>query len=277
MIRASPGLTWRALDGSEVVGSITAFLRPDERWFVMFDSCRDDACLPLLAAVSGNTGSDLYMTAEEADSEGFDRLIALGFAVNRRDSIYLIPTDPGRTGLGDASLPDDVVAISAADADSEDLRLLDDELRQDVPGNQGWAWHPADFHTETFDSGDFDPATYIVAADMASAGYIGLARIWIGPGLPRLGLVAVRRPYRRRGVARALLARTLGVLHERGRAEVTAEVDDENTASKVLLTGLGARRIGGTVEFIRRGQTVRAIKAPGTGPDWRVPGAWPQG
>jgi len=256
VIRVSPGLTWRALDGSEVVGSITAFMRPDDRWFVMFDSCGDDAYLPLLTAVGGNTGSDLYTTAEEGDTESCQRLIALGFAVNRRDAIYLIPTDPARTGLADIALPDDVIAISAADADEEDLRLLDDALRQDVPGNQGWVWHPADFRAETYDGGDFDPATYLVAADVTSGSYIGMVRIWVGYGRPRLGLIAVRRPYRRRGVARALLARSLGVLHERGRAEVTAEVDEENTASRALLTALGGHRIAGTMEFVRR--------APGT-------------
>ena len=58
--------------------------------------------------------------------------------------------------------------------------------------------------------------------------------------------------YRRRGVARALLARAFWVLHERGQAEVSAEIDDTDTASQTLLGGMGARRRSGTVEFVRR-------------------------
>ncbi len=252
VVRVPPGLTWRALDGADVVGSVTAFLRPDDRWFVRYDTGRQDALGALLGAVAGNTVSDLYVTVRENDADARDRLGGLGFSVNRRDGIYVIPTDPGRTGLTDVPLPDDFVAISAADADEDDLRLLDNALRQDVPGTDGWAWYPPDFHDETYDGGDFDPATYLVAADVNTGEYAGLVRIWVGPGRPRLGLVAVAGPYRRRGVARALLARTFRVLDERGRAEVTAEVDDQNTAALALVTGIGARRIGGTVEFVKR-------------------------
>ena len=251
VLRAPPGLTWRAVDGDGVVGAVTVFLRPDNRWFAWFDSCRADAYRPLLAAVVGNVESDLHATAEEADAEAAGRLIDLGFTENRREGIYLMPTDPARTGLADVAVPGETVIISAADADEDDLRLLDEALRKDVPGSDGWAWDPADFHAETFGD-DFDPATYLVAADASGGGYIGLARIWIGPGTPRLGLIAVLPPYRRRGVARAMLARAFGVLHERGQAEVSAEIDDTNTASLALLGGMGACRKSGTVEFVKR-------------------------
>ena len=87
---------------------------------------------------------------------------------------------------------------------------------------------------------------------MESGRYAGLVRVWNNPGRPRLGLIGVTRPYRRRGLARALLARAFGVLHLRGQAVVTAEADDTNLASRSLLLGLGARREGGSVEFIRR-------------------------
>lgn len=250
VVRVSPGLTWRAVDGAGVVGAVTAFLRPDNRWFAWFDSCRADAYRPLLAAVAGNVGGDLYAVADEADAQAAGTFTDLGFAENRREGNYLIPTDPGRTGLAGVSVPDETVIISAAAADEDDLRLLDEALRRDVPGSDGWAWDPGDFHAETFGD-DFDPATYLVAADTRGGGYIGLARIWIGPGTPRLGLIAVLPAYRRRGVARALLGRAFGVLHERGQAEVSAEIDDTNTAPLRLLGGMGALRKSGIVEFIK--------------------------
>ena len=60
------------------------------------------------------------------------------------------------------------------------------------------------------------------------------------------------QPYRRRGAARALLAQVFGVIGARGEESVIAEADDANVASVLLLTGLGARRYGGSVELIRR-------------------------
>ena len=104
---------------------------------------------------------------------------------------------------------------------------------------------------ETYDAPDFDPATYLVAIEQASGRYAGLVRVWNRPGGPRLGLIGVGRLYRRRGLARSLLAQAFGVLHDRGKAEVVAEVDVTNTGSNRLLGGLGAWRIGGFIEMIR--------------------------
>jgi GNAT superfamily N-acetyltransferase len=252
VVRAPPGLVWRAWDGDQAVGAVRAFLRPDNRWFVAFDTCRADSYQPLLAAVAENVGRDLYTTARDTDEQGLDRLTRLGFTVSRRESNYLIPTDPAATGLDAVPEPEGMVIISAADADEEQLRVLDDALRQDVPGTAGWKWDPGDFREETFDSDQFDPATYLIAVDTDSCDYIGLVRVWNGPGRPRLGLIGVCRPYRRRGLARALLARAFRVLHERGQTVVTAEADDANLASGSLLLSLGASRHARFVEVVRR-------------------------
>lgn len=252
-MRVSPGLTWRAFDGAETVGAVRAHLMPDSRWRIGFESCRDDAYGPLLDAVAaGVGGDDLYLNVGERYTEGQARFTDLGFAVNRREGYYRIPTAPAITGLVKTEPPADVVFISAIDADEEDLRLLDQALREDVPGSDGWIWDPVDFREETFEAADFDPATYVVAVDADSARYIGLTRVWVGRGLPRLGLVAVLAPYRRRGVARAMLGRVFGVLHGRGKAEVTCEIDDENAASLGLLTGIGGYRVNGYIEFIKK-------------------------
>jgi RimJ/RimL family protein N-acetyltransferase len=249
--RASPGLIWRALDADRVVGAVSAFLRPDDRWVLHFDDCRDDSYEPLLAAVAANTGRDLYATVDDTDEQALQTHDRLGFTVNRRESNLVIPTDPRITGLHVTAEPDGVIVISAVDADEDQLRLLDDALRQDVPGSAGWKWDPGDFHEETFDS-QFDPATYLVAVHVASGEYIGLVRVWNSPGRPRLGLIAVRPPFRRRGLARVMLARAFRVVHEGGKAELTAEVDDTNSASRSLLLRLGARRESGVVELVKR-------------------------
>jgi RimJ/RimL family protein N-acetyltransferase len=240
VVRASPGLVWRALSADQVVGAVSAFLRPDDRWFVSLEPGQDDdAYEPLIAAVAANTGDQALET--------FGRL---GFTELRRESNVLIPTDPQVTGLHETAEPEGIVIISAVDADEDQLRLLDDALRQDVPGGAGWKWDPGDFHEETFDS-QFDPATYLVAVDADNGEYIGLARVWHSPGRPQLGLIAMLPGYRRRGLASVLLARAFAVLHEVGKSEVTGDVDDANSASRALLLGLGARRVGGSVEFVK--------------------------
>ena len=249
--RVRPALTWRALDGDLVAGEVSARMRPDNRCFLYFDTWRADACPPLADAVARDLGRDLYVTLEDAEYDALDACAQAGFAVHRRESYYRVPTDPAVTGLAGAVLPSGLDVLSAAAADITRLRLLDDALRQDVPGCEGWRWDAGQFRAETL-SPFFDPATYLVAADRASGQYAGQVRIWRNRAGPRLGLIATRAQYRRRGVARALLGQAFAVLAARRDASVSGEVDDTNVASLSLLTGLGARRYGGTVELIRR-------------------------
>jgi hypothetical protein len=114
--------------------------------------------------VAANAGSDLYATVDEADEHTLELLDSNGFTVARRKSNLLIPTDPSITGLDASAEPAGVVVMSAADAYEDELRRLDEALRQGVPGTAGWRWDPGDFHEETFDS-QFDPATYLIAVD----------------------------------------------------------------------------------------------------------------
>lgn len=250
--RVRSGLRWHALDSDLVAGEVSARLRPDGRCFVFFDVWRADA-YPLLAdAVGRELGCDLYVSLDDGEYDAFDACTAAGFVVRRRESYYRIPTDKALAALADAALPDGLGVVSAADADIGRLRRLDDALRQDVPGTDGWRWDESGFLDETFSAPFFDPATYLVAVNRASGEYAGLVRVWRNRAGPRLGLIAMLAPYRRRGAARALLGRVFAVLSARGEASVVAEVDDANTASVALLTSLGARRYGGSVELIRR-------------------------
>lgn len=205
-----------------------AFVRPDGRCFVSFDPSRD-----------------VYATVDEADAAGLAFYEELGFVVNRRESQYRIPTN-----VLDVDAPAGFVLARADEVDRDRLRLLDDALRQDVPGTDGWKWDEEGFREE-FDS-SFDPETYLVAVDEASGDYVALARVWNKPAGPRLGMVGVLPSYRRRRLANALLARVFAVLRQRGEAEVTTEVDDTNVASISLITGLGGQRAGGSIELVRR-------------------------
>jgi ribosomal protein S18 acetylase RimI-like enzyme len=210
---------------------VKAFVRPDGRCFVSE---------PVV-----DPGRDLYATVDEADEERRRAYEELGFVVNRRHSHYVIPTR-----VADAEVPAGFVFVRADEVSEERLRLLDDALRQDVPGTDGWQWDEEGFRNE-FDS-SFDPATYLIAVDQAGGEHVGIARVWNKPAGPRLGFIGVLPEYRRRGLARALLVRVFAVLHERGQSEVSTGVDDTNVASTSLIASLGGRRVGGSIELIRR-------------------------
>jgi ribosomal protein S18 acetylase RimI-like enzyme len=155
-----------------------------------------------------------------------------GFAVLRREDEYAVPTiEPA---------PHPFLGLEAVDL--ERLRLLDDELRQDVPGTDGWRWQHDAFVAQTYSS----PSVYLVTPE-----YTGICRVWIGGPTPRVGFVGVRRDERQRGLGRALVAAALGETRALGHAEVTTEIDVENAASQALFRGFGARRIGGYVELRR--------------------------
>jgi len=240
-----------ALHGQVAIGKATAMVRPDARCFVRFDTCRADAYRPLVQAIAQQLQQDLYIEIGEADRQLRDRLVDLGFVVNRREHLYAVPTDPAVTALTNVAVPAGFEIRTADQVDEDRLRELDDELKQDVPGADGWKWDRQGFRDETYDAPDFDPATYLVAIDQPGGRYVGLVRVWDRLSGPRLGLIAVGRPYRRRGLARLLLAQVFGVLHQRAKTKVGAEVDATNTGINRLLISLGAHRTGGSIELIR--------------------------
>ena len=206
-----------------------AVRRPDGRWFVR--SPHDD-----------EPGVDLYANVDENELAPY---VQRGFVVHRRENLYLVPTET----VARVEPPAGVELVTVDRVDENRLRELDDELRQDVPGAEGWRWDAAGFRAELSSDG-FDPSVYLVAVHDDE--YIGIARVWMRRPTPRLGFVGVSRPYRRRGVALALLSRVLGVLASRGIPDVTTEIDETNTASRGLFEGLGARRVGGSVELVLR-------------------------
>src|SRR5580692_4402686 len=109
-VRISEPLTWRAHDGGEVAGTVCAFLRPDHRLAVWFESCRDDCYAPLLASVRADLGRDLLTSVDEADEATLARFTGLGFAEVRREGNVVIPARPDQGG---AAVPDGFEVISA--------------------------------------------------------------------------------------------------------------------------------------------------------------------
>ena len=232
---------WLAWDGERVVGAMHPWRRPDGRHSLYFDRSRADA----YGALAGAVGGECFAALDGDDLAAIEGLTAAGFGAYRREDNYTIPVR-----RIDALIPEGLRIVTADATELEPLMLLDCALREDVPGADGWQPDPVWFREETYDSPFFDPLTYRVALD--GADYVGLARVWLGPHpQPRLGLVGVLAPYRRRGLARALIAAAFAPLVERGETTVIAEADATNVASQSLLTSLGAKITGGIVELRR--------------------------
>jgi ribosomal protein S18 acetylase RimI-like enzyme len=176
----------------------------------------------------------------------------LGFVVQRRELALSLSTDSTAWSVSATEPPPGIAFVGADQVEEERLRLLDDLLRQDVPGTDGWKWGAEGFREETYDSPDFDPATYLVALG-ENGEEIGIARVWMRRDGPRLGLIGVRPDRRRKGVARALLAAILTEVGARGLPEVRTEVDETNVASRELLFRFGARTVGARLELFRDG------------------------
>jgi predicted acetyltransferase len=177
-------------------------------------------------------------------------LTAAGFVESRREAVVAISVEAALEALADAPLPGGFRFRSAAEVDEDRLRLLDDELRQDVPGTSGWRSTTEEFRDHTFADPDFDPRTYLVAIDDVSGDYVGLVRIWMGPRGSRLGMVGVRREQRRRGIAFALISEALRAVRSTGVAEVTMTYDLQNDASEAIAERLGGRLLHTVVELV---------------------------
>jgi len=244
--------SWTLVRDAAPAAHAHALCQPDGHWHVSIDAWDETAYEPLAAAIGADLRQDLYTIVDEADPQELLRWRRLGFAVNRREVLLEVPVDPAETGLGDPVLPGGMAFVSADAVDEIQLRELDDTLRAQLPGATVWRNDPVEFHEYTFDGAHFDPATYLVAVDDIRQAFAGLVRVWVSPGHSRLGLIAVVRGYRRRGLARALLAAAFAPLHERGIRSVMAEADDSNEASLALLKGIGAKETGSTLELIRR-------------------------
>jgi RimJ/RimL family protein N-acetyltransferase len=228
---------------------ISDLLRPDGRLLVRPADVWTAEAAADAAELARRRGAPALAHIDE-HSAAHDVLTAAGFVEFRRQAVVAISVEEALAALGRAELPPGVELRSAADVDEDRLRLLDDELRQDIPGTPGWKSTREEFREHTFADPAFDPRTYLVAVDGESGEYLGLVRIWMNPGGPRLGAVAVRRGYRRRGIAAALVADALAAMRTSGATELTMEYDLQNVAARTLAERLGARRLGVRIELL---------------------------
>lgn len=241
---------WHALEDDQVVGRGDAVRRSGGRLFISVDAWHDTVFDRLVSAMVRDLPGPLRAVADEADGESAVRWARAGFVIGRREAGYLVPTDPRVTGLGSVRPPSGVTIVPAGAADEHRLRAVDRVIREEVEAAVGWHTMPAEVIPLPPGVTVVDPAKYAVAAQ--GSAYVAVLRLAGRVRQPRIGLLAVRAGQRRRGIGRALLAHSLGGLHDQGVESVWAEVDRTNTAAVALFEGVGARRAGGVLELVRR-------------------------
>ncbi len=128
-------------------------------------------------------------------------------------------------------LPDGIEVRPVTREDARRLFIADNEAFLDH-------WGGIDMSDAAFqkwvDDADFDPSLHVVAFDGDEIAAASINAIYheanekLGVKHGWLDSVFTRRPWRRRGLARAIVARSLVVLRERGMAEGVLGVDADN-------------------------------------------------
>jgi GNAT superfamily N-acetyltransferase len=238
---------WEARAAGTLAGRADCWMRPDGKRFAYFGT-EDAAVIAALgAAITAAHGRPLHATADADDRAALLRFGEAGFVGERYEHRWTLPVAVA-AGWDDAPLaPFEVGSPETFGAD--EVRRFDDRLRADIPGVHGWRW-TAEAWAAEHGTPAYDPDVYPVAWDPVERRFAAMARVWSNPDGPRLGLVAVAHPYRRRGLGAALLARVSRALAERGHAVMATECDAANPASKALMAKAGGTVTGGEVELV---------------------------
>ena len=167
----------------------------------------------------------------ECRDDDAERWLDAGWTVQRREDEYVVPTVP--------PVPHEFLHLEHADL--EGLRLLDDELRQEVAGTAGWRWTHEDFVAETYSS----PSVYLVTPPTTASAVCGCGAD-AAPGVRGRAPIAAgaraRAGARRRGARRDERAR-LQRGHDGDRCRERGVADP--------LPRLRRARVGGFVELAR--------------------------
>lgn len=161
------------------------------------------------------------------EGDGY-RAIRYGYEMIRR----------GVDDVPDAPLPAGIEFRRGSLEGAEAILAAEDEAFRDHPGHRDWT--DADT-ASTLEHPEFEPGLWVVAWDGDQIA--GVVENWVhDEENQRLGIsrgwlqrVSVRRPWRQRGLARALIAESFRVLRERGVDDACLGVDADNPSGALRL------------------------------------------
>ena len=233
---AEPLVRWIVCESETVVGVASGRHRPDGRIFVRFHTTQPRGLVQLADFAAAEVGTiHAIAHSETAKTE----LEGAGFAVEVTDDEFAISFDAALRRLGPRRRPRHLVLRPPHELEEQRLVALDTSLRQDVPGTAGWVT-TAEAWRDEIDSPEYDPGGYLIAFDTRLDVYAGLIRFWRNPDGPRLGLLAVTRPYRGSLLAAALLRAGLTGAGEWGSPTFQTSTSPDNRGTYQALVRLGA-------------------------------------
>jgi GNAT superfamily N-acetyltransferase len=237
---------WTAYGNGAAVGVATAFVRPDDRRFLVHRLTSDAAYAPLLERAVGDLRREIHVTIDRRRVDRVAQAENLGFATEFESTSFAVPFAAALANARRLLRPTRFELRRADEVAADALFELDSVLRGDVPGNDGWRGNRA-WYDDEFTSPEYEPAGYLVAVDEPTEALVGLVRFWRNDDGPALGMIGVRREHRGGHVAAALLEAGL-----RAAATWESPTFSTHTAHGSLqqrLRRLGATETGGFVRL----------------------------
>lgn len=250
--QGQPLQRWMAVHQGEAVAAVTTWWRPDDRTFLYFVGPNRAAYSLLTDAVVDALGQTVHTFADAGDGELVDALRSAGFEVELVEEGFRIRFDEALARLRRVWVPSGLSIHPADTVDEDRLFILDNTLRSDTLGTDGWQGDRAWFHEELVESPPFDRSAYLVAVDNRNGEYVGLVRIWRNSTGPRFGLIGVVPQYRNTTIVGALLQRALQAASEWGHDTFTAETSPCNVTIYERMSRVGAESLGQFNQMVRR-------------------------
>ena len=240
---------WVVATNGTAVAAVMAWVRPDDRVFLSFVGDADVRGR-LGRAASIDLDRKVHTLADGDDVATLASLTDVGFVTEMESEAFVFAFDAALRWLRRGEVPPGFALVPAHTVDEDRLFALDNRLRCDVPGSDGWTGDRAWFHEELTESPPYDPTAYLVALHEPSGEYAGLVRIWRNRSGPRLGLIGVLPEYRRTMLAASLLRHALHAAAAWGHPTFTTETSISNRVIYPRLKRLGAERTGRFLQMV---------------------------
>ena len=204
-----------------------------------------------IATVHPNNGARLFECwAADSESHWIDLLQSERYAAIRR---HYDMVRPGLNGIPSMPLPE---MIEVRPVEPEHVPMIFEAAREAFQDE--WAereWQGAEFD-EWKESPTYNPSLWQVAweGDQVAGMVLNYINAQENEEYGRLRgyteSICVRRPWRRQGLARALIARSFQVLKDQGMTEAALGVDTENPSGAFqLYTSMGFRKVKGHATY----------------------------
>lgn len=234
-----PVWRWVSMRDGEAVGVLTAKSRPDGRTFI---DVAGDGVQALISAAARQVVRPLYV---RSDDRRLSTWLDLGFQVEMSEESFRFDFASMVAALRWTAIPDTMSIVSVSATDPSQLFILDNTIRNLVPGCEGW-----EGNWDLFSDELNDPAAYYVAIDETSARPVGLVRIWNNSTGPHLGLIGVLPEFRRTRIALPLLRTAVAEAATWGHTSFTASTSLRNPIHRRLVK-LADQRLEVTHQLVR--------------------------